>query len=106
MKELTAKLYIALRDFIYVKMPGLYIRLHLLHMWLEGADKYSRWLEKGDFYLRRGTYFQIGQPIRFTHPRKHVKYIKGLYYDFGKKKVSALYSHKPIKGKSEPFLKK
>jgi len=100
------KTYLKIRDYIFRKFPELYIRLHLLRMRLQGADKYQRWLEKGDFYLNRGTRVQIGQPVKFRLGKyRKTKYIKGLYYDFGKRKVTALYSDKPIKGLSEKFIK-
>ncbi len=101
------KIYNAIRDFIYIKLPWLYIRLHLLRLWLQGADKYQRMLEKGDFYLYRGTRVVIGQPVKFRIGKRYkTRYIKGLYYDFGKRKVTALYSDKPVKGYSEIWLKK
>ncbi len=101
------KIYNTIRDFIYIKLPWLYIRLHLLKMWLQGADKYQLWLEKGDFYLYRGTRVVIGQPVKFRIGKRYKnRYIKGLYYDFGKRKVTALYSDNPVKGYSEIWLKK
>ena len=101
------KIYTAIRHYIFVNLPGLYIRLHLLRMWLQGADKYQRWLEKGDFYLYRGTRVVIGQPVKFRIGKRYkTRYIKGLYYDFKKRKVTALYSDKPVKGYSEIWLKK
>ena len=100
-------IYIRVRDFLYIKFPWLYIHLHLLKMWLQGADKYQRWLEKGDFYLYRGTRVSIGQPVKFRIGKKYkTRYIKELYYNFKKRKVFALYSNKPIKGYSEIWLNK
>jgi len=99
------KIYIIIRDYIYRHFPELYIRIHLLRMWIQGADKYQRWLDKGDFYLNRGARVQIGQPVKFRiGSYRKTKYIKGLYYDFGKRKITALYSDKPIKGLTEKFI--
>jgi len=97
--------YHYIRNFIYTHIPGLYIRLHLFKMWLQGADKYQRWLEKGDFYMYRGIRVRLGQPVKYRiRGIVKTKWVKGIYYDFGKRKVSALYSDKPIKGLSEKFI--
>ena len=99
------KIYEIIRNYIYIHLPELYIRLHLLHMWIEGADKYQRWLDKGDFYLNKGVRLQIGQPVKFrTKSKNKTLFIKGIYYDFKKRKITALYSHKPIPGVSDPFI--
>ena len=98
-------IYKKIRNFIYTHIPGLYIRLHLFKMWLQGADKYQRWLEKGDFYMYLGIRVRLGQPVKYSiNGIVKTKYIRAIYYDFRKRKVFAMYSKKPIKGLSEPFL--
>jgi len=91
------RLYIKIRDYIYQKFPELYIHIHLLRMWIQGADKYQRWLEKGDFYLYRGSRAYIGMPVKVKYMGKtKTRWIRNMFYDFGKRKITALYSNKPI----------
>ncbi len=101
------KKYFAIRDWIYRHLPAIYINLHLLRVWLQGGDKYQRRLERGAFWLERGTRFQVGQPVKYKRTgRVRVKYIANLFYDFRRRKITASYSDRPIPGWSEPFLKK
>jgi len=75
-------------------------------MWLQGADRYQRWLEKGDFYMYRGIRLKLGQPVKYrSRGRIKTKWVRNIFYDFAKRKVTALYSDSPVKGLSEEFLK-
>ena len=107
MKDKMKNAYVKLRDRIYIHLPALYINLHLLKIRLQGAGKNQRRMEKGAFWLERGVRFQIGQPVHVRRSgRVRVQYIRNLYYDFLHRKVTALYSERPIKGYSEKFKKK
>jgi len=88
----------------------LYYRKKMFTLFWADAPKEQRWLEKGNYYLRKGAQVQVGQPINVPIPKRDKSkkvfkkmYIKNLLFNFSTNKIVATYSDKPIKGKSEPF---
>ena len=88
-----------------------YYKKKMIILFWADAPKEQRWLEKGNYYLRKGAQVQVGQPLQVPIPKRDKSktatkrmYIKNLYFNFSTNKVTATYSAKPIKGKSEPFL--
>lgn len=79
-------------------------RLILLH-WAQ-APRYQRDLERGSYYIRRGTGFQVGQPFRIKDKgtgKIRTRYIDNLFYNFKANKVTHRFSDKPITGFTEKF---
>lgn len=83
-------------------------RKKLLQLWWADAPKRQRDLEKGVYYLKKGTVLQVGQPIKYVDQKgiKRTKYIKNLTYNFRQNKVQHFFSTYPIKGLSEKFEKR
>lgn len=78
----------------------------MFHLWWANAPKSQIWLEKGNYYIRKGAVVQVGQPIKLKDQfgtRK--RYLKNLFFDFKLNKVTASYSDKRIVGYSEAFEK-
>ena len=76
----------------------------LFHLWWADAPKSQRFLEKGNYYLRRGAVVQVGQPINIQGQHGiRKRYIKNLFFDFRKNKITCSYSDKPIKEFTEEF---
>jgi hypothetical protein len=79
-------------------------RKKLFQLWWANAPKYQIDLEKGNFYIRRGAIYQVGQPFTINDKYgKRQRYIDNLFFDFKKNKISHKFSSKPIKGESEKF---
>lgn len=81
----------------------------ILIMALKGADLNTIYLTVGSSFLRLGAHIQVGQPWVVPQPlgRPSKKlWVKNIYFNFASNKVTATYSPKPIKGKSERFKKK
>lgn len=81
-----------------------YYRVMMFQLWWANAPKHQRDVEKGNYYLRRGAVYQVGQP--FTIKDKfgtRRRYIDNLYFDFKKNKITHKFSDKPIKGFTEQF---
>lgn len=76
----------------------------IFQLWWADAPKYQKDIEKGNYYLRRGAVYQVGQPftIKDQHGTRH-RYIDNLFFDFKKNKISHKFSDKPIKGFTEQF---
>lgn len=82
------------------------LKKRLFHLWWAGAPKSQVYLEKGNYYIRKGAVIQVGQPIRLKDKfgtRK--RYVKNLFFDFKLNKITASYSDKPIPGYTEAFEK-
>lgn len=78
-------------------------------MALKGASLNTICLNLGATFLQQGAVVQVGQPWYVPQPggRPPVKkWVKSLNYSFGNRKVTALYSDRPIPGKSERFAKR
>lgn len=76
----------------------------MFQLWWANAPKYQIDLEKGNYYLRRGAVYQVGQPFIINDQfgtRK--RYIDNLFFDFKKNKITHKFSEKPIKGYTEQF---
>lgn len=84
-----------------------YIRFKwlILGFRIAGASDKQVNLEKGKYYLNKGTGYQVGQPITIKKPNQKAKkrYVKTLMYNFDSNSVNATFSDKPIKGKTEKF---
>lgn len=79
----------------------------LFHLWWANAPKSQIYLEKGNYFLRKGAVIQVGQPLKLTDRfGTRSRYIKNLYFDFRLNKITANYSDKPIPGYSEAFINK
>lgn len=79
-------------------------RKRLFHLWWAEAPKSQIYLEKGNYYIRRGAIVQVGQPITLQDKlgtRK--RYVRNVFFDFKLNKITASYSDKPIKGLTEKF---
>lgn len=107
-KQFVHNLKIAWNNFLV----WFYYRKKMLQLWWADAPKQQKWLEKGNHYLRKGAGVQVGQPINVPIPKKDYSkkaykkmYIKNLFFNFDTNRIVANYSNKPIKGKSEPFIK-
>lgn len=62
--------------------------------------------EKGGYYLRRGTNYQVGQPIKTSIPgstKLKTRYISNMYFNFKNNSITASFTNKPIKGLTELF---
>jgi len=44
----------------------------MFHLWWADAPKYQRDIEKGNYYIRRGAIYQVGQPFHFTPRGKKI----------------------------------
>lgn len=78
----------------------------LVLLYWANAPKYQRDLERGSYYIRRGTGFQVGQPFKIKdHGNGKVKtrYISNLLFNFKTNAVNHKFSDKPIKGLTEKF---
>ncbi len=65
-------------------------------------------LKLGVYYLKKGTIFQVGQPMDLPadqYQQTRRLYIKNLFYNYRDNKVTHTFSKKPIKGLSEKFAK-
>jgi hypothetical protein len=81
-------------------------RKKMIQLWWADAPRYQKDLEKGNFYIRRGALYQVGQPFVITDPRsgkKRKRYIANLYFNFKANKITHSFSDKPIKGFTEQF---
>ncbi len=103
-KQFLYKLVIIKHNFLV----WFYHKKKMLQLWWYNAPKEQKWLEKGSYYLRRGTKVQVGQPLNVPSVNGGYKkmYIKNLYFNFKTNRVTATYSKKPVKGLTEPFIKK
>lgn len=83
----------------------LHFKKRLLQLWWADAPKNQINLEKGVYYLKKGTVLQVGQPVHYKDEKgiTHKKYIKNLTYNFKQNKVQHFFSIYPIKGLSENF---
>jgi ABC-type transport system substrate-binding protein len=76
----------------------------IFQLWWADAPKYQKDIEKGNYYLRRGAVYQVGQPFtvkdRFGTRQR---YIDNLFFDFKKNKITHKFSKNPIKGFTEQF---
>lgn len=89
------------------------MRLFWLHIQL--LLSYNRFssnrlrLKLGIYYLKKGTVFQVGQPVRLPkddfQPARTL-YISNLFYNYKDNAVTHTFSKRPIKGLSEKFIKK
>jgi len=84
-----------------------YFKKNMFLLFWADAPKEQRWLEIGNYYLRKGAKVKVGQPIKVPVGNGKMKqmFIKNLYFNFDTNKVTANYTVKPIKGKSDPFIK-
>ncbi len=75
-------------------------------LWWYDTPKSRRDLEKGIYYLRKGTLYQVGQPFKIVdkHTGKaRVRYIDNLFFNYKTNQVTHRFSDKPIKGLTEQF---
>lgn len=85
------------------------LQIRLFILWWIDAPKYQRDIEKGVFFLKRGTMYQVGQPFKIidtTTGKTRMRYIANLKYNFKDNEVQHQFSDKPIKGFSEKFIVK
>lgn len=90
-----------LKDFVeYIRFKWL-----ILGFRIAGASDKQVNLEKGKYYLNKGTGYQVGQPITIKkpHQKPRKRYVKTLTYNFDSNSINATFSDKPIKGKTEKF---
>ena len=79
-------------------------RKKIAQLWWANAPKYQKDLEKGNYYIRRGAIYQVGQPFIIEDQfGKRRRYIDNLFFDFKKNKISHKFSDKPIKGYTDKF---
>jgi hypothetical protein len=82
-------------------------RKMMFQLWWANAPKHQRDVEKGNYYLRRGAVYQVGQPFTIKDRfGKRQLYIDNLYFDFKKNKITHKFSKKPVVGFSEKFQPK
>jgi len=83
-------------------------RKRILQLWWADAPKRQIDLEKGAYYLKKGTVLQVGQPVKYKDNKGIIrtKYIKNLTYNYRQNKVQHFFSIYPIKGLSEQFEKR
>lgn len=89
-------------------MTILWIHIQLLFTYNKFAASKLR-LRLGAYYIKRGTGFQVGQPMRLPankHQPARTLYIANLFYDFRHNTVNHTFSKLPIKGLTEKFVKK
>ncbi len=81
-------------------------KVKLFQLWWFDAPRYQKDLEKGIYYLRKGTIFQVGQHFKIRDHKTgklRTRYIDNLFFNFKANKVTHRFSEKPIKGFSEKF---
>lgn len=82
------------------------LQFKLIQLIWASAPRYQRDLEKGSFYIRRGTGFQVGQPFKVKDRgtgKIRTLYIENLFYNFKSNKITHKFSDRPIKGFTEHF---
>ena len=76
----------------------------LFQLWWADAPQYQKDLEKGNYYIRRGAVYQVGQPFTIQDQYgKRKKYINNLYFNFKENKITHSFSQKPVPGFTEKF---
>ncbi len=79
-------------------------RKMMFQLWWADAPKHQKDVEKGNYYLRRGAVYQVGQPFTIDDRfGKRRLYIDNLFFDFKKNKITHKFSKKPIKGFTKQF---
>lgn len=72
-----------------------------LFFWI--VKKRSRqdiFLSLGAYFITVGTVYRVGQPIKMEKNKGGFRtvYLKNIFYDFAKNKITPSYSNKPVKG--------
>jgi len=81
-------------------------RKKLFQLWWANAPQYQKDLEKGNFYIRRGAIYQVGQPFIIVDKKslkKRKRYISNLFFNFKSNTITHSFSENPIKGYTEKF---
>ena len=83
-------------------------RKKMFWLWWANAPATQKNVERGNYYIRKGCPFQVGQPfkIRDTHSGKiKTRYIENIFFNFKLNQITHKFSDKPIPGLTEKFIK-
>lgn len=82
-------------------------RKKLFLMWWYEAPKSAKDLQRGIYYLKKGTPYQVGQPFVIKDPKTgktRTRFIQNLYFNYRTGQITHRFSDKPINGLTEQFI--